>query len=73
MTERIEVDKELCISSGTCVETYPAAFRFDDDELAETTDGAAELSGDDKRDAARLCPTGAILLYDEQGVEVDPF
>ena len=73
MSHRLEVDKDMCISSGTCVQSYPDAFRFDDDELAETTPQAAELSADDKREAAQLCPAGAILLYDEQGGEVDPF
>lgn len=73
MTYRVEVDKDLCISAGKCIDAYPGAFRFDDDELAETIPGLAELSEDDKKAAARACPSGAITLYGHHGEEVDPF
>ena len=35
MAYRVEVQKDLCISSGKCVSDGPKVFRFDDQELAE--------------------------------------
>ncbi|MEE8601473.1 ferredoxin [Euzebya tangerina] len=73
MSLRVEVDKSLCMSSGMCVADHPSAFRFDDDQLAETTAGATTAGDDDLRDAAMTCPAMAILLRDADGNQVDPF
>lgn len=67
------VDKDLCMSSGLCIADYPAAFRFDDDELAETTTEAANLTQPDLKTAARNCPAEAIILRNGAGEQVDPF
>jgi ferredoxin len=65
------VDKDRCISSGLCVADAPAAFRFDDDELAEPTHATPPLGDDELLAVARACPAGAISLTDEHGAEVD--
>ncbi|GAA0828036.1 ferredoxin [Streptosporangium amethystogenes subsp. fukuiense] len=69
MGYQVRVDKDVCISSGKCVADAPAAFRFDDDEIAEPTTGVSTLSGDLLVEIVRNCPSGAIRLF-EQGVEV---
>ena len=68
---RVDVDKDCCISSGKCVGDEPAAFRFDDDELAEALPEASQL--DDARliRIARNCPGEAIHLFDAAGDAVD--
>lgn len=73
MSLTARVDKDLCMSSGTCVTDHPEAFRFDDDQIAETTPAADTQPDDVLRDAAQRCPAGAILLTDEAGTPVDPF
>lgn len=65
------VDKDVCISSGVCVADAPAAFRFDDDELAEPTHAVPALPDDVLLAVARGCPSGAISLTDEHGAPVD--
>lgn len=67
------VDKQLCMSSGACIADHPDAFRFDDDEIAETTPEAADQPDEVLRDAAQRCPAEAILLTDAAGNAVDPF
>ena len=62
---RVEVDKQSCLSSGRCVEAAPAAFRFDDDFLAEATDHALELPEEKLAAIARACPGLAITLHEE--------
>lgn len=64
---RVEIDKANCISSGRCVSDEPAAFRFDDDELAEPTAEASELTRERLVRLARNCPGEAITVYEADG------
>ena len=74
MTYQARVDSDLCLGSGSCVADAPQAFAFDDDEgVATTLPGVAELDDDRLRRLARNCPGSAILLVDDEGNEVDPF
>ena len=70
MTYRVTVDADVCISSGKCVADEPEAFRFDDDDIAETVPGAPALPDRRLLDVARNCPSGAIRLFDGD-TEVD--
>ncbi|MBA3300527.1 MAG: ferredoxin [Thermoleophilaceae bacterium] len=62
----IEVDRDLCIGSGDCVDTAPAVFELDDDGKAVVLDpdGAPE---DEVVDAARNCPVTAIFVSGPEG------
>lgn len=64
MAHRVEVDQDVCISSGRCVADLPGLFRFDDDELAELVPGASPPSADVQFDLARACPSGALRVFD---------
>ena len=68
-----EVDRELCLSAGACVEAAPTAFGWDDEHLAEVLPGAKEVTDDKLLECAKACPATAIHLYDEDGKEVDLF
>ena len=72
MTLRVRIDQELCMSSGRCVADEPGAFGFDDDELSVLLPGAADLSEERLRRAARMCPGQAIILVSDDGGTVDP-
>ncbi len=63
---RIEVDRDLCIGSGDCVDSAPAVFALDDDGKAIVIDpdGAA---ADDVVEAGRNCPVTAIFVIGEEG------
>lgn len=63
---RIEVDRDLCIGSGDCVETAPAVFELDDDGKAIVLDADAAPT-DEIVEAARNCPVSAILVIGEEG------
>lgn len=67
------VDKEMCMSAGLCIADHPTAFRFDEDEIAETTPEAGLLPPEALRHAAQRCPAEAIVLTDDDGNPVDPF
>lgn len=71
MTYRVRVNKDLCISSGKCVSDEPAAFAFDDQELAEVLPGVRQVSDEDLLQIARNCPSRAIEIWDEHGKRVE--
>ncbi len=58
---RVTVDKEVCISCGMCVNTYPDIFKFNSNDKAEAIESNLpenmEKAG---LDAVDLCPVGAI-------------
>lgn len=73
MAHTVEVDKDLCLSSGKCVADHPRAFAFDDDEIAEATPEAPSEPLEALLDAARNCPAEAIVVRDASGERIDPF
>jgi ferredoxin len=69
MTLSAQIDEGACLAHGDCEHVAPRVF-------AVTAD-VAELRGpgteSELRAAARACPAGAILLFDDEtGEEVDP-
>ncbi len=64
----VSVDKDVCISSGRCVADLPAAFRFDDEEIAEAVDPRPDVAAEWLLDVARNCPSGAITVSGSDGV-----
>ncbi|QVQ51799.1 ferredoxin [Spiractinospora alimapuensis] len=61
---RVHVDMAACANHGQCVFAAPQVFTFDDDEnlLYDDAPGAAKIS--DVEQAARSCPTQAIVVVD---------
>lgn len=72
MTLRPYVNHDLCVSSGACVLEFPDAFAYQEgpEALAIVLPGAAELSEEELREAAGLCPVEAIRLLDDAGNDV---
>lgn len=60
---KAQVNDETCIGCGLCVETCPAVFEMNDDDIAvvkgDSVPGDAE---DDCREAAESCPVDAITI-----------
>jgi ferredoxin len=74
MSYRIDVDRDVCMSSGKCVADAPGLFRFDDEEIAERVPDAAEPGDARALDLARACPSGALVVHDAgTGEEIDVF
>lgn len=60
------VDRKLCIGRAVCVRLAPGAFEMDERDKAVPLD---EITSSDEEllDAAEACPTGAIVLEDDEG------
>ncbi|MEK7639967.1 MAG: ferredoxin [Patescibacteria group bacterium] len=67
----IVVDREKCISAGSCVAVAPEVFELDAEGKAIVTN-ATGASDEAILDAARACPTLAITLIDSNGKQVVP-
>jgi ferredoxin len=67
----IEVDRQLCYGFGDCVDTAPAVFALDDEDVSVVIDpDGAPL--DDIVEAAQNCPVDAIVLVDADGQQIYP-
>lgn len=66
MSVRVNIDRSLCIGSGTCVRLARGAFELDEEEIA--TPLAPEAVNVSKlRLAAEACPTQAITVVEHEG------
>lgn len=66
LSAHVNIDRQLCIGSGTCVRLAAGAFALDDAEIATVVDpDAVEVAK--LRLAAEACPTGAISLVETEG------
>jgi ferredoxin len=63
---RVEVDRDQCIGSGDCVDTAPAVFELDEEDIARVIDPDG-ASRDEVLDAAMNCPVSAIFVWGEEG------
>lgn len=86
MKLRIVVDPDLCIGAASCVTIAPETFQLNVENKADVLDhGVAEGGPSYERTVevteaekdtiilgAQSCPTLAITIFDEQGVQLYP-
>lgn len=68
----ITIDRDLCIGAATCLAIAPEVFALDNEAKAILLDDPVDSSRENIIDAARACPTAAILINDETGKQVFP-
>jgi ferredoxin len=61
---KIQVDEDLCIGSANCVNLARGVFELNDEEIAFVADPTA-ASPEEIRQAAKACPTAAIILEED--------
>ena len=83
---RVKVDEDLCIGAASCVTIAPETFQLNAENKAFVYDHSQEPEGsryerwievteDEKENiilAAQSCPTLAIFIFDEAGVQLFP-
>ncbi len=68
---KVRVYRDRCIGAGNCIGVAPKVFQLDFQSKARVEDPA----GADARtlqDAAEVCPTNAISLFDDEGRQIYP-
>lgn len=68
---RIEIDTDLCVGFGDCVDVAPEAFELDEDGIAFLT-APGNVDRVTLLDACRSCPVDAIIARDGEGEVVAP-
>ena len=68
---KIVVDRDLCIGAAPCVTVAPGVFQLDEENKAYVVDQNA-ADADTILLAAQACPVQAIIIYDENGVQIYP-
>ncbi len=81
---RVRVDRDLCISAASCVAFLPEVFDLDEegkaimkrvlgDPTSDWTD-FKDLPAEAQLiiDAAKTCPTSAIIIEDDNGQQIYP-
>lgn len=83
---RVLVDPDLCIGAASCVTIAPETFQLNTENKAEVLDHGEvvqeptyerwlEVTDDEKENillAAQSCPTLAIFIFDEAGMQLFP-
>jgi len=69
---KFHVDRDLCIGAATCVAIAPQTFMMDSEAKAIIIDTAESDTNETIIDAARGCPTAAIIIEDEKGNKIYP-
>jgi ferredoxin len=59
---KIEILRDKCISSGNCVEIAGHTFAQSDDDAKVILINGADTVSPQIREAASLCPVGAIII-----------
>ena len=71
MSIKISVDREKCISAATCIAIAPETFELDGEGKAVIKN---PIGNDEATiiEAAKSCPTQAIIITDENGKQLVP-
>ena len=70
---KIEVKRDLCIGAANCIAVAPDMYELDAENKAVLKAGwEAKVSPDVVMEAAKSCPTQAIIVADDNGKQIFP-
>jgi ferredoxin len=65
---KVEIDRNLCVGDGACVNEAPGTFEMDDESIAIVTNADGNTP-EEILAAAQSCPVDAIILHDANSGE----
>jgi ferredoxin len=68
---KIEVIRDACIGAASCVALAQKTFELDEEAKAIILDKKGN-SDEDILEAAKSCPTDAIIVWDDEGNQLWP-
>ena len=68
----IQIDRNLCVGFGDCIELAEAAFELDDEGIAVFRDGVDGVDRETLLAACDECPVDAITVLDSGGTQLVP-
>ena len=68
---KVKINKEECISCGSCEAMNEKLFKLDDEMKSEYI-GEGDVSIDEVLEVAKICPVMAIEVYDDKDKKIYP-
>ncbi|HSM05587.1 MAG TPA: ferredoxin [Longimicrobiales bacterium] len=68
----IEIDRDLCVGFGDCIDEAGPAFELDADGVAVFSAGCDSVSREALVRACESCPVDALTALDDRGVKLAP-
>ena len=68
----VQIDRNLCVGFGDCIEVAEAAFELDDEGVAVFRDGIDDVPRDTLLAACDECPVDALSVFDAAGAQLVP-
>jgi ferredoxin len=68
----IQIDRDLCIGSGNCVNLAPEIFEIDEENLVEFKGDTPNIDQGRLMEACGICPVDALMAFDENGKQLVP-
>ena len=68
----IQIDRDLCVGFGDCIEFAEAAFELDDEGIAIFRDGIDDVARETLLAACDECPVDALSVFDADGKQLVP-
>ena len=68
---KVKIDRELCSGVSNCVAIAPTVFELDDQSKAVVLDPDS-VDEEALLEAAESCPENAIIVEDDEGIQLYP-
>ena len=69
---RVQIDRNLCVGFGDCIEAAEAAFELDGEGIATFADGIDDVDRESLLTACEECPVDAIAVLAPDGTQLAP-
>ncbi|WP_103029901.1 ferredoxin [Salinibacter altiplanensis] len=60
----VEIDRTLCIGSGSCVALAAEIFEIDEQNLVRFQEEPPDIDPERLKEACNVCPVDALRVYD---------
>jgi len=60
----VEIDRTLCIGSGSCVALAAEIFEIDEQNLVRFQEETPDIDPERLKEACNVCPVDALRVYD---------
>lgn len=68
----IQIDRDLCVGFGDCIEVTPDVFEFDEEGIAVFKEGNPDVDKEALLESCSSCPVDALLALDQEGKQIVP-
>ncbi len=68
----IQIDRDLCVGFGDCIDVTPDVFEFDEEGIAIFKEDNPEVDRDTLLESCLSCPVDALLALDGGGKQLAP-